>query len=347
MPETDNIQQGEPAQEKSSAVMSALDSGFTYARWGIVLLVIVYLFSGVTVIETDEVGMVLRFGRLVGSVPATQIRHPGPVFMFPKPIDELVRVKVKKVMELKITDLYRPEYINQVQGADRMPFNDTIDPENEGYCLTGDHNVVQTLITVKYQITDPIAYVFGNQAPADTIRDTVLAAMVRSTGEEKVDSIITVGKKQLLLTVQRRAQKRLDDIHAGVTIQSFEFNELMPARQVLKEFKAVQNAYIERETKIKEASSYKEEKIPGAEASAGMTVREAEAYAADVLAGARGDASAFENMLVEYHRDPEVVRERLYREAVDDSMSWLADVTIVPVDPKSRKQGANIILPGK
>lgn len=347
MPDREEKENTLAADRKPSAIMGALDTGFRYARWGIALLLALYLFSGITVVEPDEVGMILRFGRLVGAGPATQVRKPGLVYKFPRPIDELVRVKIKKVFEIEIKSFFRPEYIDQVQGADKMPFNDSIDPENEGYCLTGDHNVVQTLITVKYQITDPIAYKFGVYSPEDTIRDAVMTAMVRSTGEKQVDSIITEGKKVLLSTVRQRAQKRLDDVNAGITIQSFEFNELMPARQVLQEFKAVQNAFIEKETKIKEARSYREEKIPSAEASAGMIKREAQAYAADVLSSARGEAGAFEDLLAQYRKDPQVVRERMYREAIDDAMSWLADVTVVPVDPKSQRQGVKVILPGK
>ncbi|MFC1474733.1 FtsH protease activity modulator HflK [bacterium] len=341
----------ETSEKISRPLLESLDTGFRFLRWIVLVVVVVYLFSNTSVIKSDEVAMVLRFGRLVGNNPGEQVRRPGLLFALPRPIDKVVRVRIKRIYELEIQDLHKKQITfstGEKSMSESLAFSgDGIDPEYEGYCLTGDKNVVQAYIVVKYQIDDPIAFAFRQEEPEKTLRDAMMAAMTRSVGEMTVDSVLTEGKKQLATIVTNRAQASLDGIQSGLTIQSVEFNELVPSRYVMQDFKNVQNAYIDKETKTKEAQRYKEEELPKAEAEKEALLREADAYSAETLSKARGEADAFRNLVTEYRKNPKVVRERIYREAMEGTIGWSGRAVVIPVPVGTRYDQLRIVIPGK
>ncbi len=338
----------------SRPLLESLDTGFKFLRWIVLVLVAVYCFSNTTVIKSDEVAIVLRFGKPAGASPAEHIKQPGLLFAFPRPIDNIIRVKIKRIYEMEIQDLrYNAQQLEgEARSLAELDYNTgSIDPEREGYCLTGDSNVVQPFITIKYQITDPVAYSFRQQEPENLLRDVIMASMVRTVGEMSVDDVLTEGKKQLTTAVLTRAQARLDQVNSGIVIQAVELNEIVPPRHVMQDFKNVQNAFIDRETKIKESNSYMEEEIPRAEAEREAMLREADAYAADLLATARGEAGAFREIVTEYKDSPRVVRERLYREAIEGSIGWSGRAAIIPVPAggkySDRYDQLRIAIPGE
>jgi len=335
--------------EKPSLVPFSMNVAMKLLGLGVLGLLIYYATSGITVVKSDEVAMILRFGHLVGDTPAQSIHQPGLLFALPKPFDEVVRVKVKKIYEIEIHDLRHS--MQPTGGSPGMNFatftTDSIDPEYEGYCLTGDNNIVQPFITAKYQINDPVAYSFGNRTPASMLRSAVMAAMTRSVGEVSVDSVLSEGKKQLSTTVFHRVQRRLDAAGSGMVLISLEFNEIVPPRHVMQDFKAVQNAFIDKETKVKEAMSYKEQEIPRAEADREAMLREADAYAAELLSSARGDADSFRNLVGEYKKNPDVVRERLYREHIEGTLGWSGGAVLIPAPEGRRYEDLRLMIPGE
>ncbi len=311
----------------SGPVFRTLEAGLGYLRWGLLLLLLVYLASGLVVVRSNEVAVVLRFGALAGGTPATAVRHAGLHYTLPRPVDQVLRVKVEKVYELEIQDLHWRRADNQKASRSRRK---TIDPLSEGYALTGDHNVVQVDLVARYQVSDPVAFALYQAQPQRLLRDAIMAATVRTMGEVEVDSVLSEGRSQFVIQVVQRAQERLDRAAAGLSVVSLEVTELTPPRQVQEEFEQVQNAYIDMETQVKEARKLREEEVPLAEASRDKALREAQAYAAQVLGRARGDASMWRDVYEEYRRNPAVVRERLYREAIEVSLPQSGRLRFVP-----------------
>lgn len=152
-------------------------------KWTILFLVVLFWFSGITSVKPGNVGMVMRFGRLVGNTLNEQIVKSGAVLAFPYPIDEVVQVPEMKVEQLTIDELYKP--LNE-----EVVSVDTIDPLLEGYAITGDMNVIQTQIIVKYKVIDPIMYRLGVSKPEDFIRDIVLASFTQTASLWKIDDIL-------------------------------------------------------------------------------------------------------------------------------------------------------------
>ena len=320
----------------SGPVLRSFELGLGYLRWGVLALVLAYVFSGLIIVRSEEVAVVLRFGALAGGTPATALLHPGLHFTLPRPMDEVVRVKIKKVYELEIYDLHyrRPGD----PGAERSR-RKTIDPVLEGYALTGDHNVVQVDMVARYQVDDPVAFALHQASPERLLRDAIMAATVRTMGEVEVDSVLSEGRSQFVIQVVQRAQDRLYRAVSGLALVSVEVTDLAPPRQVQAEFEQVQNAFIDMETQVKEAQKLREEEVPLAKASRDQALREAQGYAAELLAQARGDAGMWRDLYAEYRKNPQVVRDRLYLEAIEASLPRSGRIRFVPPPADGRRYG--------
>ncbi len=317
-------------------VLKSFELVLAYLRWGLLALLVGYLLSGLSVVRSDEVAVVLRFGALAGGTPATALRHSGLHYTLPRPFDELVRVKVEKVYELEIANLH---YRQGGEGNANRSRRKTIDPVAEGYALTGDHNIIQVDMVARYQINDPVAFAL-HQAHADQLlRSAVMAATVRTMGEVEVDSVLSEGRSQFVILMVQRAQERLDRAGSGMALVSIEVTDLAPPRQVQAEFEQVQNAFIDMETQVKEARKLREEEVPLAKASRDQALREAQAYSAELLAQARGDAGMWRDLYAEYRENPRVLRERLYLEGIETALPRSARLRFVPPPPDGRRYG--------
>ena len=287
----------------------------------VALLLAIYAGSGISVIETNEVGLVLRFGKLVGRNPADAIHKPGLLFALPRPIDEVVRVEVDKILTLPIDDLYYEVGLNN---------GDSIDPEKEGYVLTADRNILHARIIARYKISDPIAYALHVADQEALLRNSVLEAVVQATGHIKLDDLLGGGRDDFIQKTTGDAQRRLDDVDAGLKLVSIEYDDLSPARQVMEEFDAVQSAFIASLTAAEQANGYAAQTVPAASAEADSRVTAAHSYAAGVMGRARSGAKAFEEMLQTYRANPSVVKERLYREGIERAFGEGGKFTFVP-----------------
>jgi modulator of FtsH protease HflK len=298
-----------------------IDAAWRRMHWWIALMAVLYAASGITIVKPDEVALVLRWGRLVGSATGLEEHGPGLLFVLPRPIDEVVRVKVKRVSELRV------DALSATKG---WSAESTLDPLSEGYALTGDRNIVRVEMMARYRIRDPADWAFYGPDPDRVLRTEVSAAMVRSLGEMGVDSVLAEGRQDLADLVTKRTQEGLDAAHSGLELTSLELTRLAPPAALAADFDAVQSAFIGAETAQKEALAYQQSAIPDAQSASDSGTQAAHASAAAQLAQARGDADAFRDLVREYRKNPSVVRERLYREAVEKAIHGSRDVRWVP-----------------
>jgi len=148
-----------------------------------------------------------------------------------------------------------------------------------------------------------------------------------------------------VLTLVQRAKERLDGASSGLSLVSVEIVDLTPPRQVQDDFTKVQNAFIEMETQIKDAQKLHEEEVPLAEASRDAAVREAQSYAAELLGRARGDADMWKQVYAQYRRNPRVVRQRLWREAIEAYLAQVTRLRFVPPPAGGRYDEFRISIP--
>lgn len=314
-----------------------LDAAWRRMHWWVAAMALLYAVSGITVIQPDEVAVVQRWGRLVGETAATQEHGPGLLFALPRPIDEVVRVKTRHVWQLPIETL--GESTDRYEGYSP---GDILDPLTVGYALTGDQNIVHVSMVSRYRVRDPADWAFYGPAAEEILRVEVAAAMIRSLGEMGVDHVLSDGRKDLIATATRRVQEGLDAAHSGLALVSLELTNLRPPGALSADFDAVQSAYIETETKKKNAQAYAQDIVPRAHAEADASVQVARADSAAALARANGDAEAFRALEQQVHANPVVVYERLYRDAVEKAIGAAQKVRWVPPPAARRYEGVRL-----
>ena len=317
--------------DDAKLVVESLDQAFRFLKIAAVVVLVGIVFSGITYVRPNEVALVLRFGKLVGNNPAEQIHGPGLLFAFPYLIDEVVRVPVKRVLQAQLT-AFSGDDISGGNNQDNLwsQSGDSLDPTVIGYCITGDKNIVHVRITVKYVVTDPVQYALRIHNVPSLLLNAVAGATDKSIGAVKVDSVLAEGKRALASAISKSAQKTLDGAASGISIAAIEFKEVKPPDAVASNFEDVTKAYTDKKTKVDQARAYHEKHLPAAEAERWRLIQDAQAFSADRIGRAKGEASSFRNVYSEYRTNPMVVRERLYYEAVEKIMSKAGPRVLTP-----------------
>jgi modulator of FtsH protease HflK len=333
--------QGPPSEigRLAAPILALLDGAWQRMHWWVATMAVLYALSGITIVRSDEVALILRWGRLVGATPALQEHGPGLLWALPRPMDQVVRVQVKHVWEVPVYTLA------DTLANDEPTESTTLDPLTQGYALTGDHNIVQVVMVARYRVRNPAEYAFSGPKPENVLRTEVTAAMVRSLGEMGVDRVLSDGRKTLIATAARRAQAGLDAAHSGLELSSLELTALAPPQALAKDFDAVQSAFIGAETRKKEAQAFAETAIPQAQAETDRTLQSARGSADTALARATGESEAFLALDREYKANPAVVRERLYRDGVERALGGAGKVQWVPPPAGGSYHGFRVSIP--
>ena len=302
----------------SERFVAIVNTAIQYCKWLILILVVLICCSGIRVINNYEVGVVLRFGRLVGDTQEEQIKQPGLLLAFPYVIDEVIKVPVGKVQEVSIT--------THAAAADPT----YADIASTGYLITGDENILHINATLKYRITDPVQYALYNSVPQDTINGVVSGVMASCASSDSVDGLLTDQKEEYAQEVIRQSQVRLDQLDLGVTVIGLEFQSITPPNALKYHFDQVNAAYVEKETKIQEAKQYREKVVPDAKATADTMVTDAQINQSQKLTTANDRVAEFYGLLEEYQRNQDVVQERVFREKVTAILNKMGGKLVLP-----------------
>lgn len=302
----------------SERFVAIVNTAIQYCKWLILILVVLICCSGIRVINNYEVGVVLRFGRLVGDTQEEQIKQPGLLLTFPYVIDEVIKVPVGKVQEVSIT--------THAAAADPT----YADIASTGYLITGDENILHINATLKYRITDPVQYALYNSVPQDTINGVVSGVMASCASSDSVDGLLTDQKEEYAQEVIRQSQVRLDQLDLGVTVIGLEFQSITPPNALKYHFDQVNAAYVEKETKIQEAKQYREKVVPDAKATADTMVTDAQINQSQKLTTANDRVAEFYGLLEEYQRNQDVVQERVFREKVTAILNKMGGKLVLP-----------------
>lgn len=301
-----------------------------FAAWLLVAAVLAYCASGIYSINPSQVGVVMRFGRVIDSgVPS------GMHYAFPWPIDRIVRVPVRQVKRITIDDFYE-------QGELAAAFREATGLSS--YLITGDNNIVTVNCVLQYAISDPTRYLFSMKEPERTLRSFACNALIASLSRLSIDDILTIGKSGIQIEVKRELQRQLDEMESGLAVSAVELQEVRPPERVQEYFNDVINSMIDKEKMINNALSYQNEKMPGAKAGADRLIRDAEAYETRIVTRAQGDAERFASIRSEYVRAPEVTRRRLHLEFLNETLPKVQRKTVVA---QPGAQGlVRIVMPG-
>ncbi len=290
----------------------------TVSRYFVVIIIAVVLIiacSGIKFIKSGESAIILRFGKIVGDTPEEQVHDAGLLFAFPYIIDEVITVPTGSVQEFTVNTHYTD---GEMTTYDR-----------NGYVITGDNNIAILSASVKYTISDPVAYALAVKEPQYVINAVVSNAMINIAANYAVDDILTTGKDAYTKAVKALSQEKLDENGIGVSLTQLELTKVGMPEEVRDIYELVNSTNIQASTRIEQANQYYETRIPSAEAEADMLISEAKANYSNFTAAANSDLYEFYGVLDEYNANPEVVRVRLYNTAIANIIRQIGTVKIV------------------
>jgi len=279
------------------------------------LVLVVWLGSGFYIVEAGERGVVLRFGKYL------ETTQPGPRWHLPYPLESAEVVNVEQVRTVEVG--YRNNVKSKVL--------------SESLMLTDDENIIDLQFSVQYVIKDPEDFLFMNRHPDEAVMGAAETAMREVVGKSKMDFVLYEGRAEVADRATKLMQVILDRYKTGIAISKLNMQNAQPPEQVQAAFDDAVKAGQDRERLKNEGQAYANDVIPKARGVAARLGEEANGYRQSVIANAEGEAARFRQILVEYTKAPQVTRERLYQDAMQQVLS---STTKVLVDDKS---GGNLL----
>jgi membrane protease subunit HflK len=273
----------------------------------IILLAVVaiWLMSGFYRVQSEELGVVLRFGKYVRDA------QPGLNYHVPYPIETVLLPKALRVSTLSIGMTLIDDPARRGRTMRDVP--------EESLMLTGDENIVDVDFTVLWRIKPKgvADFLFNIQNPEGTVKAVAESAMREIVGKSNIQPILTGARTANELAVQELMQKTLDHYGSGILIQQVQMQKVDPPAQVIDSFRDVQAARADLERLQNEAQTYANRVVPDAKGRAAQILQVAEGYKQQAVAEAKGQSARFLKVYDEYKKAPDVTRQRIYLETME------------------------------
>jgi membrane protease subunit HflK len=305
-------------------------------------LVILFFFSGIFTVPSQERAIILRFGKPVGA-GEQQLLGPGLHWSFPSPIDEIVRIPIGEVQTVTSTaGWYQTTREAELSGQEPPP-NATLNPAVDGYTITADGNIIHVRATVRYRITDPLNYVLGFVNASNVLQNVVNNALFytstffdagRATREDQL-----AFKEMLVQRVRDLAREQ----QLGVVIDSAEVTTI-PPRQVRSAFDAVSTAALERRKARDDAQAYAGRTLSTAKGEADAIINQGKADATRLIQQVAAEAKYFKDQLPNYEKNPEMFRARLQAEVMGRVLTNVTTVFALPQAPQDQPAELRLLL---
>ena len=248
---------------------------------------VVWLASGIYTVDESERGVVLRFGKF------SSLAMPGLRWRIPWPVDTVELISVTRT--------------EAIQYNARM--------------LTEDENMVDIHLIIQYRRADPQAFVFNVKDAEGTLEDVARSAIREVVGKSELDFVITEGRAEIASRTKTLIQTTLDAYGTGIEIYEVNLQDAQFPSQVEESVQDAVKAREDQERMVFEAQSYANDIVPKARGAAARLRQEAEAYRERVIADAEGEASRFDQVRTEFEKAPEVTRQRIYLETLEQIMA--------------------------
>jgi len=281
------------------------------------VVVLIWLGTGFFIVQEGQQAVITQFGKYKSTVGA------GFNWRLPYPIQ---RHELVFVTQIRSVDVGRDSII-KATGL------------RESAMLTEDENIVEIKFAVQYRLSNARAFLFESKDPSGAVVQAAETAVREVVGKMKMDSALADERDQIGPRVRTLMQTILDRYNVGVEVVGINMQQsgVRPPEQVQAAFDDVLKAGQERERAKNDAQAYANDVVPRAVGSASRLKEESEAYKARIVAQADGDAQRFRSVLTEYQKAPQVTRDRMY---LDTMQQVYGNVTKVLVDSR---QGSNLL----
>jgi membrane protease subunit HflK len=270
--------------------------------------------SGTYIVNEGQRGVVLRFGKFSDTTNRAR-------WHLPYPIESREIVNVAQVRTVEVG--YRNNVKSKVL--------------KESLMLTDDENIVDVQFAVQYVLKSPNDYLFNSRSPDDTVLQAAETSIREVVGKSSMDFVLYEGRAEVAARAQKLMQSILDRYGTGISVSKVTMQNAQPPEQVQASFDDAVKASQDRERQKNEGQGYANDVVPKAGGMAARLIQEAEGYRQRVIEQAEGDAARFRQVVAEYNKAPQVTRDRLYIEAMQQIMTNTSKVLI------DQKSGNNLL----
>ncbi|MBW8844550.1 MAG: FtsH protease activity modulator HflK [Burkholderiales bacterium] len=274
-----------------------------------------WLSSGFFIVQEGQQGVITSFGKYSKTVEA------GFQWRLPYPFQQHEIVSVTRLQQI---DVGR----NSIVAATGL---------RDSSMLTQDENIVDIRFTVQFTIKDARDFLYENRDPEQAVMLAAESAVREIVGKGTMDSVLYEQRDMIAVELAKSVQAQLDRLKAGIQIKNVNVQSVQPPEQVQAAFDDAFKANANREQLKNDAQAYANDVIPRAQGESAKLREQAEGYRASVIARAEGDAQRFKSVLTEYQKAPQVTRDRIY---IDTMQQVYGNVSKVMVDSKS---GSNLL----
>lgn len=272
-----------------------------------IVVVLILVFNSTYQIGEQEQAVLITFGQ------ATAVTDPGLHFKIPF---------IQQVKKVNTTIQGFSIGYDQATGATN---------ENESLMITSDYNFVNVDFFVEYRFSDPVKTVFASSEPVEILKNISMSCIRTVVGSYPVDDVLTTGKNEIQAAIKEMIVTRLDEQDLGIQLVNITIQDSEPPTiEVMEAFKAVETAKQGKETALNNANKYRNEQIPSAEAQADAIIQAAEAEKTARINEATAQVARFNAMYEEYIKNPEVTRQRMFFEAMEEI---LPDLKVIIESP--------------
>ncbi|MEE8146447.1 MAG: FtsH protease activity modulator HflK [Longimicrobiales bacterium] len=270
-------------------------------------------------VPAESEAVVLRFGRFINTVPS------GLHFKLPFGIDSKVLVPVKRQLKQEFG-------FGTAGSMNRWQSGSPREWDQEKAMVTGDLNAALVEWVIQYRIERPDHYLFNVRNADETLRDASESVMREVVGDRTVDEVITVGRQEIEDEALQKLQALVESYEMGIRIDQVQLKNVNPPERVQSSFNEVNQAQQEKERAINIANGEYNKAIPRSRGEAEQGISAARGYALKRINEAEGDVAAFNAVLAEYLKAPEVTRKRLYLETMSGVLSQVRSKIILDQD---------------
>ena len=281
------------------------------------IALLIWLSTGFFIVQEGQQAVITRFGQYQSTDGA------GLHWRLPYPIE---RQELVVVTQIRSVDVGRDTVIKATGLKDSA-------------MLTEDENIVEIKFAVQYRLKDARAFLFESKFPSEAVVQAAETAVREVVGKMRMDTALAEERDQIAPRVRRLMQTMLDRYKVGIDVVAVNLQQggVRPPEQVQAAFDDVLKAGQERERAKNEAQAYANDVVPRAVGAASRLKEEADGYKARIVAQSQGDAQRFTSVLDEYEKAPQVTRERMY---LDTMQQIYSNVSKVLVDSR---QGSNLL----
>lgn len=262
-------------------------------------ILLVFSFNCFFVIEEQEQAVLVTLGQ------ASVTDDPG------------IHVKIPFIQDVHIVSM-------AAKGLSIGYTTGNVTVSSESLMITSDYNFVNVDFFLEYKVSNPERYLFASNEPEEIFKNMALSYIRDTIGLHSVDEVITTGKSEIQAEIREKLSARLTVDDIGIQLMNITIQDSEPPTEIVKDaFKNVETAKQGKDTRINEARKYESEQLPAARAQVDAIQKEAETQKQVRINEALAQVEVFNAMYEEYRKNPEMTRQRMYYEAMEDILPGL------------------------